>query len=482
MPIRTLIDTLRAEPNESEWLEFKHNNDQPQLIGEYLSALSNSACLCGKAHGYLVFGIDDKTHDIVGTLLQPHRAKGKGNEGLEPWLARLLAPQVDFTIIEYIYDDKRVVLFRVDATLNTPVKFSGQAYIRIGEHKYNLKDYPEKERKLWMHTPATTFENGAALKNQSSDDVLNKIAYPEFCDLLQMPLPDNRTGVLNKLEEEKVIAGYEDKYSITNQGAILFAKDLNQFPSLKRKALRVIVYKDDSRLNAEREQISSKGYALGFEDLVNSIYEKTPANELIEGAMRVVQKMYPIVAIREFAANALIHQDFSIGGAGPMVEIFPSRIEITNPGASLVSVDRFIDHAPRSRNESLASLMRRMNICEERGSGVDRALNVIELAQLPAPEFQGEPEYTRVTLFSHREFRDMTRSDRVRACYQHCCLRWVLKDYMSNASLRLRLGVKESNYSMVSRIIKQTIDAGFIKPSEPDIFSNRNRKYIPNWG
>lgn len=482
MPIRTLIDTLRAEAHESEWLEFKCNNDQPQMIGEYLSALSNSACLCGKTHGYLVFGIDDKTHDIVGTSLQPHLAKGKGNEGLEPWLARLLTPQVDFTIIEHLYDEKRVVLFRVDATQNTPVKFSGQAYIRIGEHKYQLKDYPERERKLWMNTPATPFECGIALKKQSSDDVLNKIAYPEFFDLLKMPLPDNRAGIFNKLEEEMVITTDKDNYRISNQGALLFAKDLNQFPSLKRKALRVVVYKDDSRLNAEREHIGSKGYALGFEGLVNWIYDKTPANELIEGAMRVDQKMYPIVAIREFVANALIHQDFTIEGTGPMVEIFPSRIEITNPGAPLVSIDRFIDHAPRSRNESLASLMRRMNICEERGSGVDRALGHIEMAQLPAPEFQGESDYTRVTLFSHREFRDMSQSDRVRACYQHCCLRWVLKDYMSNASLRERLGVKESNYSMVSRIIKQTIDAGFIKPSEPDNFSNRNRKYIPKWG
>ena len=147
MPIKRLIDTLRAVPNESEWLEFKHNNDQPQLIGEYLSALSNSACLCGKTHGYLVYGISDQSHEIVGTTLKPHSAKGKGNEGLEPWLSRLLRPQVDFTIIEYAYDGKNVVLFRVDATLNSPVKFAGNAYVRIGEHKYSLKDYPEKERK-----------------------------------------------------------------------------------------------------------------------------------------------------------------------------------------------------------------------------------------------------------------------------------------------------------------------------------------------
>ena len=125
--------------------------------------------------------------------------------------------------------------------------------------------------------------------------------------------------------------------------------------------------------------------------------------------------------------------------------------------------------------------MRRMNICEERGSGVDRALSFIELAQLPAPEFQGEPEYTRVTLFSHREFREMTRSDRVRACYQHCCLRWVLKEYMSNASLRDRFGIKESNYPMVSKVIKDALSANLIKPSDAANQSNK-KKYIPWWG
>jgi ATP-dependent DNA helicase RecG len=481
MPLRSLINTLRFEPTETEWLEFKVNNDHPQLIGEYLSALSNSACLCDKAHGYLVYGIDNTTHEVVGTAFRPHTAKGKGNEGLEPWLARQLSPRIDFKIFEYDYDGRHVVLFRIDAVYNTPVEFSGQAYIRVGEQKRNLKDYSEKERKIWQKAPLTPFENGIAAVNQTADNVFDKIDYPAFFDLLKMPLPDNRTGILSKLEEEKVISHGDSGFNISNQGAILFAKNLNAFPSLARKAVRIIVYKDDSRLNAEREQPGTKGYAVGFAGLIDWIHDKTPANELIQEALRVDQKMYPKVAIRELVANALIHQDFSVSGTDPTVEIFPSRIEITNPGSPLVSPDRFIDHAPRSRNESMAAVMRRMNICEERGSGVDRALSAVEIAQLPAPEFQGEAGYTRVTLFAHREFKDMSRVDRVRACYQHCCLRWVSKEFMTNTTLRDRMGVDSKNYSMISRLIRDALDENLIKPADPENKSTK-KKYIPWWG
>lgn len=478
--LKQLLDTLRGSGRETEWVEFKKNHDQPQLIGEYLSALCNSACLHDRPYGYLVFGIDNDTHEMVGTHFRPHIAKGKGNEGLEPWLARLLSPRVDFRILEGDYKGRQVIIFKVEAAINTPIKFRGTAYIRVGEHKHQLSEHPEKERKIWNKAVSSPFEKGLALSLQSGDDILAKINYPAFFDLLKVPLPDNRSGILAKLKEEKVIISEQGCYSITNLGAILFAKRFAWFPSLERKSLRVIIYEGDNRLRARKEQIGAKGYAVGFEELIDWIYDQLPSNELIENALRVEQKMYPKVAIREFVANAIIHQDFSITGTGAMVEIFKTRIEITNPGKPLVDTKRFIDHAPRSRNEILAALMRRMNICEERGSGVDRAIGAIELHQLPAPEFQAEDDFTRVMLFAHREIKDMEQKDRVRACYQHCCLRWVCRDFMTNASLRERFGIADHNYSIASRIIRSAVDDGFIKVSDPENRSNK-RKYIPFW-
>ena len=477
-----MIDALRAEPKESEWLEFKRNNEHPQMIGEYLSALSNSACLTDKPHGYLVYGIDNDTHEVVGTKFKPHATKGKGSEDLEPWLVRLLLPRMDFRIFECDYDGKPVVLFRVDATVNTPVKFSGTAYIRIGESKKMLAEHREKERKIWKKYPPTPFEKAVALHGQTADDLLKKLDYPMFFELLDLPLPDNRSGILEKLEEENIIVPTSEGFSVTNLGAILFAKNLHFFPALERKIVRVVVYNDDTKLYAIKEMPGSKGYAVGFESLIDWIYDQLPANELIEDALRVEQKMYPKIAIREFVANAIIHQDFSITGAGPMVEIFATRMEITNPGRALVEPERFIDHSPISRNETLASLMRRMKICEEWGSGVDRAVHAIEISQLPAPEFTTEEAFTRVMLFAYREFREMGRTDRVRACFQHCVLRWLARDFMTNSTLRLRFGIKDSNYPMASKVIKQTIDAGLIKLADPELTSGKDRKYIPSWG
>ena len=143
-----------------------------------------------------------------------------------------------------------------------------------------------------------------------------------------------------------------------------------------------------------------KTIANGFEEFIRSINDQLPANEVLGQAFRREFRMYPKVAVRELVANAIIHQDFSVTGDGPKVEIFTDRVEITNPGRPLIDTLRFVDEPPRSRNETLASLLRRMNICEERGSGIDKTLFQIDLHQLPAPEFRVTDHHTIATMFS----------------------------------------------------------------------------------
>ena len=99
------LNELLALPQETEWAEFKHNNSDPQMIGEYLSALSNSAALEEQPFGYIVWGVEDGTRNIVGTAFKPRSQKGAGNEDLEPWLNKLLAPKVNVRIFEF--EDKR---------------------------------------------------------------------------------------------------------------------------------------------------------------------------------------------------------------------------------------------------------------------------------------------------------------------------------------------------------------------------------------
>lgn len=476
-----LLKELIALPRETEWLEFKENNDNPQEIGEYISALSNTAALCGKAFAYLVWGVNDEKHQIVGTSFKPKLTK-KGNEELESWLLRLMNPRIDFYFHTLETDQGSVVILEISRALKHPIQFQGQEYIRVGSYKKPLKEFPEKERALWRIFDTTPFEDMIAKENQSADDVLRLLNYPDYFDLLKSPLPDNRKGILSRLMDEHfIVPNVAGNWDITNAGAILFARKLDDFSSLKRKALRIILYTGASRIQTKKEVIGSKGYASGFESLIEYIRNLIPSNEIIEKALRKEVPMYPELAIRELVANALIHQDFLIHGAGPMVEIFADRIEITNPGAPIVKTERFLDSPPRSRNEGIASLMRRIGYCEERGSGIDKVVSLTEHYQLPAPLFEVIADNTRAVLFAYRPYGEMDRKERVLAAYMHACLKYVQRDYLTNSSLRERFGIEKENSAMVSRVIRDAVKDGVIKPIDPESESKKMSRYWPIW-
>jgi ATP-dependent DNA helicase RecG len=142
---------------------------------------------------------------------------------------------------------------------------------------------------------------------------------------------------------------------------------------------------------------------------------------------------------------------------------------------------RFIDQPPRSRNEDLAAFMRRINVCEERGSGIDKVVFAVETFQLPPPDFRSSADNTIAILYADRPLSQMTSEERIRACYQHACLRYVSNERMTNSSLRERFAIEEQNYSIASRIIADTIKAGLIKPFDPDSSSKKHAKYVPIW-
>lgn len=474
-----ILAELRKLPRETEWVEFKHNNDDADEMGQYLSALSNAAALSGKVQAYLVWGVDDTTHDVVGTRFDPSAAK-VGNEELESWLLRLLSPRINFRFHIFEASNKRVVLLEIGAAFRHPVQFKSTEFIRVGSYKKRLKDFPEKERELWRVFDQTPFEREVAAEKITGEEVLRLIDYPAYFELLGQPLPEGRGAILYALANDGLVTQAAGGWNITNLGAILFARKLVDFRTLQRKAVRVVLYKGTNRVETVREQEGGKGYASGFQGLIGFVTGLLPSNEVIGRALRRQVPIFPELAIRELIANAVIHQDFHLTGTGPMVEIFADRMEITNPGLPLVQTHRFLDSPPRSRNEALASFMRRIGVCEERGSGVDKVVSQTEFYQLPAPLFETSDEHTRAVLFAHREFRDMDKTDRVRACYLHACLRYVQRDYMTNTTLRKRFGIDEKNSSMVSRVIKDTIAAGFICCHDETVGS-RARKYLPRW-
>jgi len=476
-----LLNELRALPKETEWLEFKHNHIDHQEIGEYISAISNSAALFGKVAGYLIWGIEDTKHGIVGTDFQPKSYK-VGNEELENWLLRLLSPRINFTFFELETEQGRVVILEIERAFKNPVQFQGKEFIRIGSYKKRLKEFPEKERELWRIFDKIPFEELCAVEKINTDDVLRLLDYPAYFELTSQPLPDNKTGILNRFVEDcLIIQDAAGTYSITNLGAILFARKLSDFKNLKRKAVRVIIYKNETRMETEKELPVNKGYASGFIGLIGYINGIIPRNEIIGKVLRKDVPMYPPIAIRELVANAIIHQDFFIRGAGPMIEIFPDRMEITNPGEPLVKTERFLDSPPKSKNEALASFMRRIGVCEERGSGVDKAVFQTEIFQLPAPLFEVIDSNTKVTLFAHRSLSKMDKEDRIRATYLHSCLKYVQKQHMTNSTLRERFGIEKENSAMISRFIKEALDKKVIKLVDPDSESRKHTKYVPFW-
>jgi predicted HTH transcriptional regulator len=483
-PIPEYLHSLLAElcklPVETNWIEFKENNANPQDIGEYLSALSNAAALQGQANGYVVWGVKDGTREVVGTTFHPGKAK-VGNEDLENWLTRLLNPKLSFHFQEFNHDGKPVVILEVPRAPGRPVQFQGVEFIRVGSYRQKLKDHPQLEQKLWRVFDTTPFEELLALRHVDSAEVLSLLDYPAFFELLEQPLPTDRDKILDRLVADRMIArDNAGKWDITNLGTILFARNLDEFKSLARKAVRIIVYEGKGRIKTVREQGVRKGYAAGFKTVLDHLNALLPRNEVVDHGIRREVPLYPEPAIRELIPNALIHQDFSITGSGPMIEVFSDRLEITNPGEPLVNTERFLDSPPLSRNEMLASFMRRLGVCEERGSGVDKVVAETERHQLPPPLFESPDGFTRAVLFTHRPLRQMDRADRTRACYLHACLRYVERDPMTNSTLRARLGISEPNKAMASRIISDAIKDGLVKPEDPQQ-GKKYAKYIPFW-
>ena len=342
-----------------------------------------------------------------------------------------------------------------------------------------------RERTLWQTFSRVRFEEGIAAERLPGEEVLLKLDCPAYFDLLGAPAADGRDATLEVLERDRLIGPCEaGGFNITNLGAILLAKNLGDFTRLQRKALRVVEYRGTGRLETLREREETRGYAAGFAELMDYTHARLPTHEANGRAFQRATPDFPPLAVRELVANALIHQDFSVTGAGPLVEIFDGRVEVTNPGEPLTSPERFLDSPPRSRNEALASLMRRFDICEERGSGIDKVVAEVERFQLPAPIFEAPAGFTRTVLYGPKPLADMARSERVRACYLHACLKHVNGESLTNASLRSRFDINAatpaSAASIASRYIREAVEDGAIKPVDEQA-GRRRMRYAPNW-
>jgi len=468
------LDTLTrwlSTPAESEHLEFKEAKQQYDAtkLLRYCVALAN------EGGGCLVMGVTDKPpRRVVST--QAFAAVSDLNDIKARILDKL---HIRVEVVELAHPDGRVLVFEIPARpIGQPLDYDGAYLMRVGENLVPMT--PDQLRRIFAEGQPDWFSQPAKA-GASADEVVALLDTQTYFDLCGLPYPTARDGVLARLSGEGLIEQTVAGWTITNVAAILLAKRLDTFtPALARKAPRVVIYEGIDKTQTREDKTGGRGYAVGFESLVDFVHSAAPQNRSIEQVVREEVKMFPKQALRELIANALVHQDFLASGSSVMIEMYADRVEVSNPGVPPIRVERFIDEY-RSRNERLADLMRRLGICEEKGSGVDKVVKAAEVFQLPAPDFRAGELRTTAVLFAHQDFGVMSKADRIRACYQHCCLMYVSNQRMSNQSLRERFGLPESKAATVSLVIGAAKDAGLIKPDESETTSTRYARYLPFW-
>lgn len=472
-----IIDQL-IKNEENTCAEFKNNNTNPNLIGKLCSALSNSACIENKNYAYVIWGVDDTTNEIVGTDFEPDKNINK-DQVLKFKLAQKIKPSLDceFRIVEH--PDGRVVILEIPATTSVPIAFDNTAYIRIGSATPKLSSHPAQMQKLMQNLQSHVWEKGVAKSFLMADEIIQYLDVESYFTLMKKPIPASIQSILQHFEADALIEkDVGTHWNILNLGAILFAKALKDF-GLERKGARFVVYNGSNKsAKVTHRKDGSRGYAVALSGLVTYIDDILPSSEEIGKIFREKQTLFPQIAIREVIANALIHQDMTISGAGVQVELFDNRLEVSNPGESLTPIERIIDLPPRSRNEAMAGLMRRMGLCEEQGSGIDKVIISIESEQLPAPKFQANDNSMQVILYAHRSFSEMTQAERLRACEQHASIEYLSERKMKNTSLCTRFGISKNNSPQVSKVIKNALKAGKIKVADADM---PRAGYYPWW-
>jgi ATP-dependent DNA helicase RecG len=461
------IDIWRSALSETPNLEFKEAKNQydNEKLFDYCVAIAN------EGGGFLLLGISNiAPRPVVGT------SAFRDPQKMEEKVFNNVGFRVDME--EVAHPDGRVLVCQIPSRpRGTAYSRQGAYLMRCGESLMPMSE--DQLRGIFSEGMPNWLEERTAA-GLSPDEIATSLDLKTFFTLSGMAPPSDEKAAIDRFVLEGLIHETGGKYAVPRITALMFSKNLEAFPDLARKATRVIVYNGIDKLDTKLERPGMKGYAVGFSGLVRFVGEQLPQNEVIENAIRREMKLVPDDVIRELVANALIHQDFDMQGTSVMIEVYKDRLEITNPGAPQIPTDRFIDGC-QSRNERLAMVMRKLRICEEKGSGIDRVIQKAELLQLAAPDFRTGHKNTTVVISGPRKFEDMSRDDRVRACYQHCVLRYVRSEQMTNQSLRERFKLPESKSAIVSQIISASLDSDFIKQDIKSGGSRKFARYIPIW-
>ena len=398
-----LLDRLRAEPHESEWLEFKANRFEAQTLGEYISALANSACLLGKPRAYLVFGIEDGSHAVVGTSFDPlaetvKSKEGKGNQLLPLWLSLGLLPNTGFEIHTFTYHVHRVALFEIHPAFDQPVKFYGTAYIRDGSSKTDLMRYPEKQRQIWQRR----VDWSAQICERASLSDLDPAAIAKARVEYKIKFP-SKTADVDGWDD----ATFLNKAKLAIQGRLtnsaLLLLGLPESTSLLSPAVARISWLLKNERNEDQDyEHFEPPFLLNVDKVLTRIRNLT-VRELPSGTLFPLEmSQYDPWVIREALHNCIAHQDYGLSGRIQVVET-PQRLILTNVGGFLPGrVEAVIEQdAPLEvyRNRFLAEAMVNLNMIDTQGGGIKRMFQAQRRRFFPMPDYDlSQPERVVVSL------------------------------------------------------------------------------------
>lgn len=349
-----IIEELRAYDTEREWFEFKENWFKAEELGEYISALSNSAVIAGKKYAYFVWGINDKTHEIVGTSFDCNQ--DVNHEPLKHFIARQCYPDINFIFEEVIIEQKKVVLLTIPAAKSVPTSFAKERYIRIGSSKENLRKYPEKEAFLFevLRHGFPTMENTPSEYQELTFEKLMiyygakglKLNPDTFKKNLSLYTEEGKYNILAQL--------LSDNSYIPIRVAIFLGKTkADNMYSIREFGYQCILYSLDE--------------VLRYGDVLNIIQ----ADERDRVVERKEVPLFENDAFREAVINAFVHNKW-VSGNEPMITVFSDRIEILSRGslAPEQTMEGFFAGESVPVNKKLSEILLQLHISEKTGRGV----------------------------------------------------------------------------------------------------------------
>ncbi len=398
--LANLLDELIVKySRENRYLEFKSNYQDANSLGEYISALSNGATLDNKDYGYLFFGIDDITLEIVGTTFDPATQKvsfklDKSNkvpkQYLEMGLRQYISPKINFEIRPFSANNgKKVVAFIIPSAKEEPTYFMGKAYVRVDSCKTDLKNYPVWVRQIYNARKDWSAEIIEDATIDDLDKAAVALALEGYCQRFPHRAEDarNKWSVTEFLDHAKVTINGK----ITRTALLLLGKEESAH---YLNHIAQIVW----RLDAGDERAAATFYppfllsAIAVRKTIrNYPFKIFPNNELLPAEVW----KYDNRSILEALHNCIMHQDYTMNER-IVVNEYIDKLVFTNAGSFYDGAyEDYVEGKKtpkRYRNQFLSNAMVNLKMVDSQGFGIHDIYQNQRDRFLPMPDYDHSTE------------------------------------------------------------------------------------------